>query len=323
MTLFDALPEKLPQRFGFVLVEHFPLMGFASSLEPLRAVNLQTEKKVFDWVLLSEDGQPVVSSSGLTVVPDAAVGGDDFDAVVVVAGLHAESAHCPNTINWLRRIVRRGVTVIGVSAASYIFAKAGILDGRQATIHWEHADGFREDFPHLDISSELFEIDGPVVTCAGGTAAMDMMLHLIEQQLGHNVATRVTDWFLVKQIRQPHEDQRMDLRARIGVSHPKLLAAIGLMEENLEAPLNRNEIAAAVRLSTRQLERLFQKYLRSTPRKYYFSLRMHKAQLLLRQTTLPILEVALASGFVSASHFAKSYREFFGRNPRADRGHGK
>lgn len=320
MTIFDHPPERTPQRFGYLLLDDFPLMAFASSVEPLRAVNTQTGKKIFDWVLLSEDGEPVVSSGGLKVVPDAAVGSKDFDVVVVVAGGTVEHVECPRTINWLRRIIRMGVTIIGVSTATHVLAKAGLLENRRATIHWEHASGLREDHPHLNISTELFEIDGAVITCAGGTAALDLMIHLIGRQLGHATATRVSDWFILKSIRDPHENQRMDLRSRIGVSHPKLLAAIALMEENLETPLNREEIAREVNLSTRQLERLFRKYLRSTPRKYYFSLRMHKAQSLLRQTSLPILEVALASGFVSASHFAKCYREFFGRSPRADRG---
>ena len=320
MSIFDHPPERTPQRFGFLLLESFPLMGFASALEPLRAVNAQMEKSVFEWVLLSEDGEAVTSSSGLKIMPDEAVGSEDFDVVVVVAGLNVEHVDCPRTISWLRRIIRVGVTIVGVSTAAYVFARAGILENRRATIHWEHVDGLREDYPHLDISTELFEIDGSVITCAGGTAAMDLMIHLIGRQFGHAAAARVTDWFVLKRIRDRHENQRMDLRSRIGVSHPKLLAAIALMEENLEAPMNREEIAEAVNLSTRQLERLFRKYLHSTPRKYYFSLRMHKAQLLLRQTSLPILEVALASGFVSASHFAKCYREFFGRTPRADRG---
>ena len=195
------------------------------------------------------------------------------------------------------------------------------LSGRPAN-PCPSVDALQEDFPHLNITAELFEIDGPAVTCAGGTAAMDLMVHLIGRHLGHKMSARVTDWFILRKVRDARESQRMDLRSRIGVSHPKLLSAIGLMEENLEAPLNREEIAEEVNLSTRQLERLFRKYLHSTPRKYYFSLRMHKAQLLLRQTSLPILEVALACGFVSASHFAKSYREFFGRTPRADRGPG-
>ena len=322
MSIFEHRPVRLPQRFGFLLIDSFPLMAFASSLEPLRATNTLSEKEYFEWSLLSEDGEPVTSSSGLKVMPDAAVGSEEFDAVVVVAGGNIEHVDCPKAVNWLRRVTRLGATVIGVSTGAFVMARAGILDQRRATIHWEHSEALREDYPELDITNELFEIDGPVITCAGGTAAMDLMVHLIGRQLGHKMASRVTDWFILRKVRDARESQRMDLRSRIGVSHPKLLSAIGLMEENLEAPLNREEIADEVNLSTRQLERLFRKYLHSTPRKYYFSLRMHKAQLLLRQTSLPILEVALACGFVSASHFAKSYREFFGRTPRADRGPG-
>lgn len=146
-----------------------------------------------------------------------------------------------------------------------------------------------------------------------------MFSHMISHAHGHELAMHVSEWFMHKQIREQSEHQRMGLRFRIGVSHPKLLAAIQAMEDNLEVPLDREEIAETVGLSTRQLERLFRKYLNSTPRKYYFGLRMQRARILLRQTSMSVLDVALACGFVSASHFAKCYREFFGHSPRRDR----
>ena len=266
------------------------------------------------------DGQAVPASNSIDIMPNTSVATEKhFDYLFVVGGTGAEKIRDPRALNFVRKLTRVGTVIGAVSTAPYLLAYAGLLDNRRCTIHWEYLDSFREDFPHLDITEELFEIDGQIITCSGGTASIDLLLHLISHSHGHDLATHVSEWFLHKQIREQSEHQRMALRFRVGVSHPKLLSAIQFMEENLETPLEREEIAEVVGLSTRQLERLFRKYLNSTPRKYYFGLRMQRARILLRQTSMSVLDVALASGFVSASHFAKCYREFFGHSPRRDR----
>lgn len=318
--MFQGPPDKLPQHFGYLMLPNFSLMAFSSAIEPLRAANTLSGRELYRWTLLSADMAPVAASNGIAVMPDRAIGDKQhYDAVIAIGGAGTERVKDPRIISYLRRIARMGAYLGAISTAPYVLAHAGLLDHRSCTIHWEYMDGFREDYPHLDVTDELFEIDGPIFTCSGGTAAIDLMLHMISAQHGHDLAAAVSEWFIHKQIREQSEHQRMALRFRVGVSHPKLLAAIEKMEENLEAPVDREEIAEAVGLSTRQLERLFRKYLNATPRKYYFALRMQRARILLRQTTMSVLEVALACGFVSASHFAKCYREFFGASPRQDR----
>jgi transcriptional regulator GlxA family with amidase domain len=309
-----------PEQFGYLLLPSFSLMAFSSAVEPLRAANTIAGKKLYEWTLVSMDGAAVTASNDIDIMPDLSVAIDKrFDYLFVVGGTGAEKIKDPRAINYVRKLSRLGTTIGAVSTAPYLLAHAGLLDNRRCTIHWEYLDGFREDFPHLEITDELYEIDGGIVTCSGGTASIDLLLHMISHSHGHDLATHVSDWFLHKQIREQSEHQRMSLRFRVGVSHPKLLGAIQFMEDNLETPLDREEIAEAVSLSTRQLERLFRKYLNSTPRKYYFGLRMQRARILLRQTSMSVLDVALACGFVSASHFAKCYREFFGHSPRRDR----
>ncbi len=320
MSIFDEKPDRLPQNFGFIMTEDFSLMAFASVIEPMRAANSIANKTLFTWTLLTLDGEPVRSSSGMQIVPDGKLDETRFDAIFLIGGINTERIDDVRLLNGLRRALRMGASLVGVSTGSFVFGKAGILNNRRCTVHWDYRSSFEEAFPHLDVSDELYEIDGPVITCAGGAAAMDLMLYLLGRQFGHELATLVGDWFVQSRMRDKHEHQRTDLRFRTGISHPKLLAAVAMMEENLEIPLNREEIADSVDLSTRQMERLFRKYLRSTPKRYYFTLRMHKAQSLLRQTTMPILDVAIACGFVSASHFAKCYREYFGLTPRDDRG---
>lgn len=309
-----------PEQFGFLLLPSFSLMAFSSAIEPLRAVNDIAGQRLYDWTLLSADGEPVTASNQIEIKPDTSVATDQrFDYLFVVGGTGAEKFKDARAINYVRKLSRLGTTIGAVSTAPYLLAHAGLLENRRCTIHWEYLDGFREDFPHLDITDELFESDRGVITCSGGTASIDLLLHMISHAHSHDLATHVSEWFLHKQIREQSEHQRMSLRFRVGVSHPKLLSAIEFMEDNLETPLDREEIAEAVGLSTRQLERLFRKYLNSTPRKYYFGLRMQRARILLRQTSMSVLDVALACGFVSASHFAKCYREYFGHSPRRDR----
>ncbi|RMD64829.1 MAG: helix-turn-helix domain-containing protein, partial [Alphaproteobacteria bacterium] len=145
------------------------------------------------------------------------------------------------------------------------------------------------------------------------------MLALIALEHGRPLATAVAEQFIHDRIRDSRDHQRMALRGRLGSSHPKLLAIVALMEENLEEPLSRVELARRVGISTRQLERLFRKYLHRTPTRYYLELRLERARALLTQTTMSVLDVALACGFVSASHFSKCYRELFNRTPRQDR----
>ena len=222
--------------------------------------------------------------------------------------------------SWLRRLDRKGTNIGALCTGSHVLARAGLLEGYRCTIHWENITGFIEEFPGIEITNELFEIDRNRFTCSGGTAALDMMLNLIGRQHGHELAAAVSEQFIHERIRDQHDHQRMALTARLGVRHPKLIQVIKLMEQHLEEPLDRAALAAKVRLSTRQLERLFGKYLRRSPARYYLELRLNRARLLLLQTNMSVIDVALACGFVSASHFSKCYRDFFGKTPRKERG---
>jgi transcriptional regulator GlxA family with amidase domain len=309
-----------PHVFGFLLVPNFSLFAFSSALEPLRAANRSSGRSLYQWRLLSADGQPVPASSGVEINCDAALAdAGKLNTVLVVSGLQGIEYDERGTIAWLRRQARQGVRLGAISTGAYLLARAGLLEGYRCTIHWENLNAFAEAYPDLDISDELFEIDGNRLTCSGGEAAFDMMLSLIALEHGRALATKVSENFIHERIRDPHDHQRMALRTRLGISHPKLLNVIALMEEYVEEPLSRAELARRAGLSTRQLERLFRKYLGRTPTRYYLELRLHRARMLLHQTAMSVLDVALACGFVSASHFSKCYREFFAKTPREER----
>jgi len=306
--------------YGFFLVPRFAMMGFTSAVEPLRAANRLSGRPLYRWEIISRDGRAVASSSGIEVVPHSAMAEvERLESLVVVAGLGAETYDDRQVSGWLRRLARQGCRLGAISTGSYILARAGLLDGYRCTLHWENLAGFQEAFPQLDVSAELFEVDRGRMTCSGGIASMDLFLSLIGRDHGRELATAVAEQFIHERIRDNHDMQRMALRNRLGISHPKLLRVIALMEENLEEPLARSQLARRAELSTRQLERLFRKYLARTPTRYYLELRLLRARRLLNQTALSVLDVALACGFVSASHFSKCYRECFDKTPREER----
>lgn len=311
-----------PQRILFLLVPDFSMMAFTACIEPLRVANRMAERPLYDWCLISADGRPVTASNGVPVVPGAAIAGaavPDPGAVIVCAGLRAERFHDRAVLAWLRALGRAGATLGGVCTGPLILARAGLLDGYRCTIHWENMEGFVEEFPEQEITATMFEIDRNRFTCSGGTAPLDMMVHLIARDHGEALALRVAEQMLHTSVRHPGNPQRMSLQYRTGISHPKLLAAIAAMEAHLEAPLGLDELAAQVALSPRQLERLFRHHVGRPPRRYYLELRLKRARLLLLQTPMPVIQVAVACGFTSASHFAQAYHALFGRAPRDER----
>lgn len=318
-----AAPDETerPHHIAFVLVPNYSLIAFASALEPLRLANHISERNVYSWSCHTLDGGPVSASNGLSTNPDSSIDAiKDAELVVVCAGLHVERQKQASVLlSRLRYLATHGATIGAICTGSYVLAKAGLLNGYRCTVHWENLRGFREEFPDIEVTPELFEFDRRRVTSAGGTASLDMMLHYVATQNGMALATSIADMMMHHQIRSGDDPQRPDLRVRLGVSHPKLVAAIALMEADIEAPLSCSEVAKAVDLSPRQLERLFAKHLATTPMRYYLRLRLIQARRLLTQTSMSVLRVGLGCGFVSASHFSKCYREQFNKTPSQER----
>ena len=235
--------------------------------------------------------------------------------VFVCAGGNPALFDDKSVFAWLRRLARKGVAIGGISGGPYVLAKAGLLDQRRATLHWEHLPAFREAFPDVAVVPSLFEIDGNRITCSGGISALDMMVALIERDHGRQLAAAVGDWFLHTHIREGFGPQRMDLRYRLGVADEKLLAVLRAMETSIETPQPRAALARQAGISLRQLERLFHRHIGHGIHFHYRWLRLERARQLLRETTLPVLDVALATGFASSSQFARAYVRTFGEPP--------
>ena len=307
-------------RVGFLLVPGYALLPYACSVDPLRAANTLSGRRLYQWINLSPDGAPVEASSGLAIpVACRLADAPPLDLVLVVAGGNPATFRDPATFDWLRRTARGGARVGGVSGGPWVLARAGLLRSHRLTLHWEHAEAFAEEFPALDLRRSLYEIDRDRLTCSGGTAPLDMMHALIARQHGAALAVAVSDWFMQTEVREGANPQRMALRHRTGTSNRAVLRALEAMEAAAETPLPRDAIAAAAKVSVRQMERLFRLHLGHTPGEHYKLVRLDRSRLLLRQSGLSILEVAVACGFGSASHFSRAYRLAFGHTPSAER----
>jgi AraC family transcriptional regulator, glycine betaine-responsive activator len=319
--MFGDKPRELPQPVALILVPEFTMMAVTSVIEPLRLANRQAERDLYKWSIHSVEAKPIAASNGMLTMSEGGL--DDIDSralVVVCGGLDIQRNSDKRLINWLRKAARRGMELGAVCTGAHVLAEAGVLDGYSCTIHWENLPGFSEEFPEIDVTGSLFEIDRDRFTSAGGTSPLDMMLALVSSQHGPELASKVAELALHSPIRHHHEHQRMSLPARIGARHPKLVGIIEQMENNLEEPLSPSLLARQAGLSTRQLERLFRRYLERSPKRYYLELRLNKSRSLLLQTDMSVINVALACGFSSPSHFSKCYRAFYGRTPYRERG---
>jgi AraC family transcriptional regulator, glycine betaine-responsive activator len=317
--------SKPAQASAFVLIPNLSMIAFTSAIEPLRIANRLSGQELYRWQVVSKSGGPIRASNGVLVMTDQSLADVDLSpgpnrpTVIVCSGLGAERVQDRELFAWLRRADRTGAMVGAVCTGSHLLARAGLLAGHRCTIHWENLPGFVEEFPEIEITADLFEVDRNRMTCSGGTAALDLMLHLIAAEHGQELATKVSEQCILDRIRHAHDHQRTPYRVRLGIHHPKLISAIEMMEANVEEPLDQEMLARYAGLSRRQLERLFRKHLGRTPAQYYLELRLERARHLLYQTTMPIMNIAFACGFVSASHFSTCYRQLYGKTPRAER----
>lgn len=314
-------PRAKPRRFAFVLMNDFTMMCFSSAVEALRLANRMAGENLYEWTILSEDGAPVTCSSGVEFnVDDKLIELSRDDTIMLCGGLRILDVSTPKIINWLRRESRRGLVLAGLCTAAHTLAKAGLLNGKRATIHWDNVDGFIEAFPDVTLSNSVFVIDGKTITTAGGTSSIDLMLKLIAQDHGAELASAVADQLVYTSVRTEQDSPRLSMPSRIGVRHLKLTQVIKTMEENLEDPISPSILAQDVGMSTRQLERLFRRYLSRSPKRFYMEIRLQKARNLLMQTDMSVINVAIASGFSSPSHFSKCYRAQYDTTPYRERG---
>jgi transcriptional regulator GlxA family with amidase domain len=320
MSSNSTVSDGKTQSVGFLLLDKFTLISLASAVEPLRMANQLSGRELYRWHTFSPGGEPVWASDGVQITPDASWNNPLVaDTVIVCGGIGIQSVITREHITWLQALARQSRRLGGVCTGSWALAKAGLLDGYECSVHWEFLAAMQEAFPRVSISASLFTLDQNRFTSSGGTAPMDMMLHLIGRDHGRELSAAISEMFVYERIRNEQDHQRVPLRHMLGTHQPKLQEIVALMEANLEEPIDLDNLAEYVDLSRRQLERLFQKYLHCTPSRYYLRLRLVRARQLLKQTSLSIIELAYVCGFVSTPHFSKCYREYFGVPPSEER----
>lgn len=306
-----------PQTVIVLLLRDFSLLSLSTALETMRIANQLNGSPLFEWRLTSGDGKPVRSSLGGDFPVDTGlIDLTGHETVLVCGGANIRAASDKPIIEWLRRQARRGIAAGGLCTATWTLAKAGLLQGRKATIHWENLASFGEHFPDVTLAATPYVIDGNRYSTAGGTSAIDLILKLIETTHGATLADRVAEQMIYSSIRLLQDGARISLPHRTAIRNPKILSVIDVMEKNIENPVSPRHFATRIGVSSRQMERLFRKYTGLSPNRYYMQLRLARSRTLLLQTDMSIIDVALASGFSSASHFARCYRSHYGEPPR-------
>ena len=307
-------------RYGFLLMPEYSMMAFAAAVDQIRMANRLSEKPLYQWVLLSENGAPITASNRLTLDTQAMQTQSNLDAVFVCGGTNIKNCTTERVTQWLRKIAQQRIPLGAICTGTYVLAQADLLGGYRCTIHWENIASLNEEFPDLIISQDIFELDRDRYTCSGGVSSMDLMLNVVTADHGTELARDISEHFVLERVRTETDAQRPPLHYLIGAGNqPKLVDAVAMMEANIEEPLGLAELAGYAGVSRRQLERLFQDHLHCTPLRYYLDLRLNRGRLLLLQTTLPISKIAMRCGFSSATWFGKRYAEKYGKRPSDER----
>lgn len=305
-----------PRDFYFLLLPKATMLPVAGAIEPLRIANQVTGRELYRWFIMTPDGLPVTCSNGMTVTPDLRLQPVPPEATAFVcSGGEPQLAAGEATLNWLRHEDRFGRRLGGICTGAFALAQAGVLRDHAFTLHWENQPGFIEAFPDKTPSPNIFEISGRFMTCGGGNAATDMMLTLIEDQHGKNLAIIVADMCLHTRTGRTSAPQKSNYAVAIGSRNPRLLNALQLMQEAIEDPISITDLCDQLGISRRQLERLFQRYLGQSPKHVYYEMRLSHAYALMSETSMTVTEIALASGFTSATHFSRQFKARFGASP--------
>jgi len=317
------MASTLPTRFGFLLINDFTLISMSSAVEPLRMANRICQKDVYQWCTISQAGTHVTASDGLSIKVDYGIDDPevffDLDAIIVCGGRRIEEQTTEPVMRWLRAANNKGIVLGAVCTGSYVLARAGLLDQYACSIHWENIATVADLYPRVSVSRRVYTIDRDRLTSSGGTAPVDMMLHLIRHQCGTKVSTGVAEQFVYDNVRKSGDRQRIPLKHTVGNQSEKLINAVELMEANIKEPISQSDLAAYVGLSRRQLQRQFQRYLTCTPSRHYLEIRLSRAREYLRQTNMSLVEISSQTGFGSSSHFSKSYKEFYKYSPSKER----
>ncbi len=314
MPFDDAPPTKL---IAIVALPHFTLLALGCIIDAFRLANRVAGAPIYRWLVIGFD-KKVVASSMLSVDADLALAHDhdvEADIVVLCGGVDGYLQQNERQLRtWLRDTDRRGAIIAAVSTGVWPMARAGLLDGRRCAVHWDEIPTFSANFPLADVQRDIFVQDGRRLTCSGGVAILDMILHIITMHHSVTFADDVADLLIHARVRTANEKQRKSERVEVSVLG-SVRRAIRLMETNIEIVLTIDDIAKRIGRSPRQLERLFAKTFRTPPKRYYDLVRLRQACRFLTDTDIPVTEVAIRCGYVSQPQFSQQFKKTFKKSP--------
>lgn len=304
-------------RVNFVLIPRFNMMTLTMLMEPMRIANYLSPRKLYEWDFRSSFAGPVSASNGLSV--DCRSFDEEGlprpDIIAVCGSWGAEHLNDQRLFRWLRKNMRSQVQMIAVELGIYAFAKAGIVTDQKVTTHWSMMAGLVEAYPNLDVVEQLYSVGRPVMTCAGGTAGLDLMLHIVGRTNGDQLAAEIANQVMHHPRRPPETMQRHATGGKHDDVHQDVRAAMTLLEARIEDPTPVPRVCQELGVSQRKLERLFKRDIGCTIVQYSKLLRLQYARVLLSSTRMSIREVSAACGFNSMSFFSQSFLQAFGKRP--------
>ncbi len=313
-TIFQA--ERTPLKVTLLVLSGSSLMCVASAVDPLRAANRVAGETMFDWKIVTVDGQPAVTTSGLPIAASSAFEtGEKTDVLVLVGGFGTRDQVSHGLVSGVRRVARAARACGGVEAGTWLLGRAGLLEGRTATTHWEDMEDFAAAFPGADVRPDRYVIDGPVFTAGGASPTFDLMLHLIRTRLGMAVALDVASVFIYDQAKAATDAQPLVSLGRLDGYDPRLAQAIRMMEAHVDEPLTIAAIARRIGVTARAMEMVFRKSIGETPGAYYLRLRLNAARRLVLDTRVAMADIAARTGFSSAAAFSRAFSKAFGEAP--------
>jgi len=309
------MPETRPRHFAFVLIPRFTMLSLSCALDGLRSANVDCQPGSYTWQLISAETSPVISSSEVPLTVCSLPNAQKPDVVVICGGERSHDYSNIELTHWLHAQAKSNIPIGSVSDGAFVMAQAGLFNGHRSTIHWKCLDAYRERFPKLDIRSSLIEIDRNRFSCAGGTPCLDLVLNFIVQDLGNEAVAKIANNYFHDTIRNKDATQQRASAFRFAGHSQPLTRALLMMENNLEHPFQISEIADQLKISHRQLDRLFGRFLQTSPAQYFRTLRLARAAGLLSQTGLNISEIAFGCGFQSSSHLGRHFKDHYGVTP--------
>ncbi len=316
-TIFAAplfSPNQQPLTLALLVLPQSSILEVASTLDPLRNANRHLGSEVYRWRVVTPNGEAAPLTCGIELPShgslSAAVGAD---ALIVISGFQQWQGATQPLIRELVRMAPRFAAMGGIDAGAWVLARAGLLNGYKATVHWEDFEDFAAAHPSIDVSHDRFTVDRNRFSAGGAQPAFDLMLHLIRARHGPALALQVAASFITT-AREGHEPQISPAKPDLRLD-PRVSAAIARMEAQLDTPETITEIAEAIGLSPRRLEQIFAENLGLTPAAYALSLRLQAARRMITDTRHPLAEVALRCGFSSASSLSRAISRKFGQAP--------